>query len=300
MGWDVRLPRPLPTGPNPINSTLTFCRSYVVGMLIPKDKVKRACWWDTAEPYHYTRFEDWDKDNLLMIVGEWVWLEAWVCGACCACNRRLHRCIASAARSPPGCLFVAGKETSTPGHRAVTIESNHQYCILARVVLLLPSRLGVLLHSRLGMLLHSRRLAAGGEDHKTGTLLPHDPYTKQVPPCPARLPLRCAVLHRAALCGAVQCCDLPRPALPCPSALRCSEASVTGTSWAAHQSLPPHSPPACPALPCTAAWRSMLAPAGLRLARRCCAGMARSWRLQVHQGTFCGCCCLQPCSTWVA
>ena len=54
-----------------------------MGMLIPKDKVKRACWWDTAEPYHYTRFEDWDKDNLLMIVGEWAWWPAAAATAVC-------------------------------------------------------------------------------------------------------------------------------------------------------------------------------------------------------------------------
>jgi hypothetical protein len=68
--------------------------------------------------------------------------------------------------------------------------------------------------SRTGLL-----TASGGEDHKTGTLLPHDPYTKQVPPCPARLPLRCAdhaVLHRAALCGAVL-----RSAMPCPAVPLC-------------------------------------------------------------------------------
>lgn len=44
-------------------------RSYVVGILIPRDKVKRALYWDTAEPYHYVRFDDWDDKNLLMIVG---------------------------------------------------------------------------------------------------------------------------------------------------------------------------------------------------------------------------------------
>ncbi|KAL4423050.1 hypothetical protein ABPG77_002084 [Micractinium sp. CCAP 211/92] len=44
-------------------------RSYVVGILIPRDKVKRALYWDTAEPYHYIRFDDWDDRNLLMIVG---------------------------------------------------------------------------------------------------------------------------------------------------------------------------------------------------------------------------------------
>ncbi|PSC69844.1 oxidoreductase [Micractinium conductrix] len=44
-------------------------RSYAVGILIKRDKVKRALYWDTAEPYHYVRFEDWDSDNLLLIVG---------------------------------------------------------------------------------------------------------------------------------------------------------------------------------------------------------------------------------------
>lgn len=52
----------------------TTCRSYVVGLLVPRDAVKRAMYWDTAEPYHYTRLENWDDNNLLLIVGAWVML----------------------------------------------------------------------------------------------------------------------------------------------------------------------------------------------------------------------------------
>ncbi|KAL4858845.1 putative Rieske 2Fe-2S iron-sulfur protein YhfW [Chlorella vulgaris] len=44
-------------------------RSYVVGLLVPRDAVKRAMYWDTAEPYHYTRLENWDDNNMLLIVG---------------------------------------------------------------------------------------------------------------------------------------------------------------------------------------------------------------------------------------
>jgi hypothetical protein len=73
----------MPTCHSCRNPTHTLRRSYVVGILIPKDKVKRACWWDTAEPYHYTRFEDWDKNNLLMIVGALVCVVACGCCQCC-------------------------------------------------------------------------------------------------------------------------------------------------------------------------------------------------------------------------
>ena len=54
----------------PTASLPPHCRTYVVGILAPKNKVKRADYWDTAEPYHYVRFDDWDDENLLLIVGE--------------------------------------------------------------------------------------------------------------------------------------------------------------------------------------------------------------------------------------
>ncbi|PRW44524.1 oxidoreductase [Chlorella sorokiniana] len=44
-------------------------RTYAVGILAPKSKVKRAEYWDTGEPYHYVRFDDWDDDHYLLIVG---------------------------------------------------------------------------------------------------------------------------------------------------------------------------------------------------------------------------------------
>ncbi|EFN55349.1 hypothetical protein CHLNCDRAFT_134365 [Chlorella variabilis] len=44
-------------------------RTYAVGLLVRRDAVKRSLFWDTAEPYHYVRFDDWDDEHLLMIVG---------------------------------------------------------------------------------------------------------------------------------------------------------------------------------------------------------------------------------------
>jgi hypothetical protein len=45
----------------------------VVGIKVRRDAVKRALYWDTAEPYHYIRFDDWDDDHLLLIAGGWAW-----------------------------------------------------------------------------------------------------------------------------------------------------------------------------------------------------------------------------------
>ncbi|GAB4819568.1 hypothetical protein N2152v2_006614 [Parachlorella kessleri] len=60
---------------SPINHNLAVharqlpYRSYAVGIKIPKSKYKRALYWDTSEPYHYVRIDEYDADNYVMIVG---------------------------------------------------------------------------------------------------------------------------------------------------------------------------------------------------------------------------------------
>jgi len=46
-------------------------RSYVIGMHIPKGEVAYALYWDTADPYHYVRFQpdETDADSDVLIVG---------------------------------------------------------------------------------------------------------------------------------------------------------------------------------------------------------------------------------------
>lgn len=46
-------------------------RTYVIGMTIPRGKVKDALYWDTANPYHYVRLENpaGKGENDLLIVG---------------------------------------------------------------------------------------------------------------------------------------------------------------------------------------------------------------------------------------
>jgi hypothetical protein len=57
------------------------CRTYAVGLLIPKAKYKKAQYWDTSEPYHYIRTDEWDDQNYLLIVGGWP-PGSWVSAAC--------------------------------------------------------------------------------------------------------------------------------------------------------------------------------------------------------------------------
>eukprot|EP00887_Chlorella_sp_A99_P007470 scaffold2.g7470.t1 len=60
---------------SPINHNLAVharqlpYRTYAVGMLIRKDQFRLADYWDTAEPYHYVRADDWDEEHYLLIVG---------------------------------------------------------------------------------------------------------------------------------------------------------------------------------------------------------------------------------------
>ncbi|MDF2940710.1 MAG: oxidoreductase [Gammaproteobacteria bacterium] len=44
-------------------------RSYVVGLKIPKNSIKDALYWDTADPYHYVRIEEYDEASDILIVG---------------------------------------------------------------------------------------------------------------------------------------------------------------------------------------------------------------------------------------
>jgi glycine/D-amino acid oxidase-like deaminating enzyme len=53
-----------------VHSRQSPYRSYVVGLVIPRDLYRLAEYWSTEEPYHYIRVEDWDDQNYLLIVGE--------------------------------------------------------------------------------------------------------------------------------------------------------------------------------------------------------------------------------------
>jgi glycine/D-amino acid oxidase-like deaminating enzyme/nitrite reductase/ring-hydroxylating ferredoxin subunit len=44
-------------------------RSYAVSLRLPKDAVRRALYWDTADPYHYVRTTPWNERSDLLIVG---------------------------------------------------------------------------------------------------------------------------------------------------------------------------------------------------------------------------------------
>lgn len=53
-----------------IHSRQSPYKSYVVGLVIPRERYRLAEYWSTEEPYHYIRVEDWDEQNYLLIVGE--------------------------------------------------------------------------------------------------------------------------------------------------------------------------------------------------------------------------------------
>lgn len=58
----------------PIVRELTFLkqaayRTYAAGFRIPKGSIKDALYWDTEDPYHYVRLEEYDSHNDLLIVG---------------------------------------------------------------------------------------------------------------------------------------------------------------------------------------------------------------------------------------
>ena len=45
-------------------------RSYAIGLRVPKGSVRKALYWDTADPYHYARLQDLGADDLLIVGGE--------------------------------------------------------------------------------------------------------------------------------------------------------------------------------------------------------------------------------------
>jgi len=65
--------------PSPINDWFGIYtkqasyRSYVIGMTIPRGKIKDALYWDTADPYHYVRLEPGSsrsRNDILLVGGE--------------------------------------------------------------------------------------------------------------------------------------------------------------------------------------------------------------------------------------
>lgn len=44
-------------------------RTYVIGIKVPKGSVQDALYWDTENPYHYVRIEEYDADSDMLIVG---------------------------------------------------------------------------------------------------------------------------------------------------------------------------------------------------------------------------------------
>jgi len=59
----------------PVNDRVTMhtkqaaYRTYVVGLRVPRGRVVRALFWDTADPYHYVRVQPIDSTTDLLIVG---------------------------------------------------------------------------------------------------------------------------------------------------------------------------------------------------------------------------------------
>lgn len=54
-----------------VHSRQAAYRSYVVGLLVPKESFARKDYWSTADPYNYVRAADeWDEKNYMVIVGE--------------------------------------------------------------------------------------------------------------------------------------------------------------------------------------------------------------------------------------
>ena len=88
-----------------------------MGLLVRRDAVKRSLFWDTAEPYHYVRFDDWDDEHLLMIVGG--------CHSQDAAGAGWGR-----GGTPPGCTPSAALQAGpTPG----LLASSAQLCVVPPV-----------------------------------------------------------------------------------------------------------------------------------------------------------------------
>ena len=45
-------------------------RTYVVGLRVPRDAVRDALYWDTADPYHYVRLQHDERGEVLVVGGE--------------------------------------------------------------------------------------------------------------------------------------------------------------------------------------------------------------------------------------
>ncbi|MEK6554666.1 MAG: FAD-dependent oxidoreductase [Bdellovibrionota bacterium] len=60
---------------SPINNLVTIhtkqapYRTYVVGLLLPKDTIQKALFWDTEDPYHYVRIAQENSRHDVLIVG---------------------------------------------------------------------------------------------------------------------------------------------------------------------------------------------------------------------------------------
>ena len=61
----------------PVNDWITMhtkqesFRTYVIGVAVPKGSVKKALYWDTADPYHYVRLQPLsEKHDIVLIGGE--------------------------------------------------------------------------------------------------------------------------------------------------------------------------------------------------------------------------------------
>jgi len=59
----------------PVNDTVTMYlkltpyRSYAMAFKVPKGSVPKCLWWDTADPYTYTRTNSYDSESDVLIVG---------------------------------------------------------------------------------------------------------------------------------------------------------------------------------------------------------------------------------------
>lgn len=129
------------------------------------------------EPYHYVRFDDWDEEHYLLIVGP-----------------RMAPLHVQRACRQGGCCM--------PGSRLSSAHLSLNTNLVSFVQLMHVSE---------------PSSSAGGEDHKTGSLWPYDPYDRWTLCC--AMPC-CAVLLCAVLCLAVSewgplCHAVPRYAVPC-------------------------------------------------------------------------------------
>lgn len=61
---------------SPVNDWVTIhtkqaaYRTYVIGMVVPKQTVTKALYWDTPDPYHYVRLQEAKGHDVLLVGGE--------------------------------------------------------------------------------------------------------------------------------------------------------------------------------------------------------------------------------------